>query len=204
MSRAFGALLAVTGMLVGLPAAAAEISEIGKVLAQAPLVCGAFTQSKALKALTRPLISRGRVVFVSGTGVLWQITSPFPSRLLVKSEALIRWDNENVPKRSGFGQSPQFRALSDVFQAVFAGETGRLAASFHTAARVGPENWTLTLKPRDKVFATRISEIEVSGGRFVEKLLITEGQGDLTAIRFIGLAADGCALTDAEKGYLAY
>lgn len=204
MRRVFSALLSATFVLAAGQVPAAGIADIGKVLTPAPMVCGAFTQSKWLKALARPLVSRGRVVFVSGTGVLWQITSPFPSRLLFKTEAVIRWDENDVPKPTGFGQFPQFRALSDVFFAVFDGDTSRLATAFDASATVGPDTWTLTLKPRDKGFAARISDIDVSGGRYVEELTITEGQGDRTAIRFSGLTADGCVLSTAEKGYLAY
>ncbi len=204
MNRVSSALLSAIFVLVAGSSPAAEIANIGKVLTPAPLVCGAFTQTKSLKALSRPLVSRGRMVFVSGTGVLWQITSPFPSRILFKAEAVIRWGDDGVPKRTGFGRFPQFRALSDVFLAVFAGDTSRLETTFDASATVGTDNWTLALKPRDKDFAARISDIDVSGGRYVEELRITEGQGDRTVIRFSGLTADGCVLSAAEKGYLAY
>ena len=204
MIRAFGALLVAAGTVFATPVWSAGLPDIRGVLIQAPLVCGNFTQSKSLKALTRPLISQGRVVFATGIGVLWQPTSPFPSQVLVKADALIRWDSENKPKRTGFGQSPQFRALSDVFLAVFAGDTSRLAAAFDTVASVGKKSWSLVLKPRDKGFAARISGIRVSGGQFVEELQIAEGQGDTTVIRFKDLTADGCALSDTEKDYLAH
>jgi outer membrane lipoprotein-sorting protein len=201
--RICAAVIALIGMSIGTPASAGNVSDIGRLLTRAPLICGTFTQSKTLAALTRPLVSTGKVIFASDTGVLWQITSPFPSQALVKEDALIRWDSENVPKRSGFGQTPQFRALSDVFFAVFAGDTNRLAASFDTAANIGSESWSLNLKPRDSEFASRISSIYVSGGRFVEELKITEGQGDRTDIQFKNLSADGCVLSAAETDSLA-
>lgn len=198
MTRICAAIITAIGVSIGAPASADNVSDIGKLLTSAPLICGTFTQSKTLAALTRPLVSSGRVVFAAGTGVLWQISSPFPSRALVKEDALIRWDSENKPKRSGFGQTPQYRALSDVFFAVFAGDTSRLAASFETETKIAAESWSLGLKPRDGEFATRISNIYVSGRRFVESLKITEAQGDRTEIQFKNLTADGCVLSSAE------
>lgn len=208
MGPAFARTLAAVGLSSslwsGTPVLAGDVSDISRLLTRAPLVCGAFTQSKTLKALTRPLVSTGRVVFVSGTGVLWQITSPFPSQVLVKKDALIRWDSANMPKRSGFGQTPQFRALSDVFFAVFAGDTSRLETSFETTSNIEANRWSLDLVPRDKAFASQITKIYVSGATFVDELRITEGQGDRTDIRFDGLAADGCVLSAAEKSSLAH
>jgi len=204
MIRAGAAVITAIGVSICAPVFADNVSDIGRLLTRAPLVCGTFIQSKTLTALTRPLVSNGRVIFASGTGVLWQIRSPFPSQALVKEDALIRWDSENVPRRSGFGKTPQFRALSDVFFAVFAGDTGGLANSFDITTNIDTESWSLSLQPRDSEFAARISNIYVSGGRFVEKLRITEGKGDRTDIRFENLTADGCVLTSAEKGSLAH
>jgi hypothetical protein len=204
MRRTLAAELAIVGISIGATALASDALDIGPLLTRAPLVCGSFSQSKTLKALTRPLVSNGRVIFAAGTGVLWKITSPFPSQVLVKADALIRWDNDNQPKRTGLGQTPQFRALSDVFLAVFAGDTSRLAASFDTRASIDSDRWSLDLTPRDKDFASRISKIYVAGGQFVEELRINEPQGDRTEIRFNQFTADSCVLSNSEKGSLAH
>jgi len=203
MKRILGALLATIGISIASSATAGNIADVGRLLTQAPLVCGTFTQTKFLTALTRPLVSEGRMIFASGAGILWKIKSPFPSQVLVKADALIRWNDNNVPQRTGFGQSPEFRALADVFFAVFAGNTEGLATAFHTSATVGPKSWALNLKPRDSRFAARIAKIEVSGGRFVREFRIVEGQGDRTEIRFKDLTAVDCVVTNAEKEFLA-
>ena len=90
MTRILTPMLAFVsiGILTGHPAVANDVSDIGRLLSRAPIVCGAFTQTKSLKALTRPLVSSGRVVFVSGKGVLWRVISPFPSQVLVKKKCV--------------------------------------------------------------------------------------------------------------------
>lgn len=185
------------------PTLGSEISDIRGLLTREPLVCGGFTQRKFLKALTRPLVSRGRVVYAEGKGVLWQVLTPFPARVLVKADALIRWDDDDRPKRTGLGKSPPFRALSDVFLAVFAGDTGRLSEAFEVDVVTTQGAWRFDLKPRDDVFAGQITGIRVSGDRVVKELELAEGRGDRTVIRFRDLTGDGCALSAAEKRYLA-
>lgn len=203
MKSIAGIVAIVAGLFPGGPTQSAEISDIRRLLTHAPLICGGFTQSKSLKALTRPLVSSGRVVFAAGNGVLWQVTAPFPARALIRADALIRWDEDGQPKRTGFGQSPRFRALSDVFLAVFAGDTDRLAETFEVSVSVGPTAWRFDLKPRDEAFARQISGISVSGAQFVEELRFAEGRGDRTTILFRALTSEGCVLSDAERRDLA-
>jgi hypothetical protein len=180
------------------------LSRIRALMTKDTLICGNFTQSKFLRALTRPLVSQGQLLFAAGKGVLWQVLEPFATRVLVKGDALIKWDDKGVPRRVSFGQTPIFRALSQVFLGVFAGDINRLRKTFEIAPDVSQSTWQITLKPRDAGFAAIIATIRVSGGRFVDELLIAEGRGDQTLIRFSSMNAGTCQLTDAEKGYFAH
>lgn len=199
MKTAAGALILLAAMLSGGQAYGADLADMRRLLTKAPLICGGFIQQKFLKALTRPLVSRGTVRFSAGKGVLWQVTEPFPARALVTGDALIRWDENGKPSRSGFGQSAHFRALSDVFLAVFGNTTVRLAESFVVEVTVADAGWQLTLVPRDPAIAKWIVRIGVSGASFIKDLDLLESGGDRTLITFENLTGTGCALTDAEK-----
>ncbi len=194
-----GAFLAIA------PVKAEEsLSEIGRRLAKNAMICADFTQSKSLRALTRPLVSRGRLVFIAEKGVLWQVRKPFPSQVLIKKDALISWDGEGKPRRLGFGKNPIFRSLSRVFLAVFSGEIDRLRETFEIESAVSQSNWRLILTPLDTGFSAIIAKIRASGGRFVDELRIEEGRGDKTVIRFSGMNTESCLLDNAEKRYFAH
>jgi hypothetical protein len=180
------------------------LSIISKRLAKHDVICANFTQTKSLKALNRPLVSLGKLVSVTGAGVLWQVREPFPTQVLVKGDALIRWDEKGLPVRTTFGQTPIFNALSRIFLAVFTGSLDRLRDSFEITSDTGSHDWRLTLIPRDKSIAAKIAAIRISGDRYVNELLITEGRGDKTDIQFSDVIGDTCPLSDAEKGYLAH
>ena len=205
--KSFSCVLALVVWGASVTAAAdaeKSLSDIRKLLTVNSMVCGDFTQSKSLRALTRPLVSRGRLVFVAGKGVLWQVTEPFATQVLVKSDALIKWDDNGVPHQVNFGQTPIFHALSQVFLAAFAGDIDRLQEPFKLQTNSNQSNWQLTLTPRDPNFSAIITSIKVSGDRFVNEILIAEERGDNTHIRFSGVTADSCQLGDAEKGYFAH
>ena len=196
LALATGALLAIT------PVKAEEsLSEIGRRLAKNSMICADFSQSKSLRALTRPLVSRGRLVFIAEKGVLWRIREPFPTQVLIKKDALISWNDEGKPQRLGFGQNPIFRSLSRVMLAVFSGEIDRLRETFEIESAVSKSSWRLMLTPLDKNFAATISRISASGGRFVDELRIEEGRGDQTVIKFSGMNTESCQIDGAEKNY---
>ena len=194
-------------ILVSLPAASARasdaLSDIHRLLSKNALICADFKQEKSLKVLTRPIVSKGRLVFVSGKGVLWQVREPYATQFLVKSDALIKWGDDGQPQRLSLGQAPVFRSLSQVFLAVFSGSTGSLKETFEILSRFNEGRWQLSLVPRDSDFAKIIARIGVTGQNYVEQIDIEEGRGDKTLIRFGNVKTEACQLDVVEKGYFA-
>lgn len=180
-----------------------DLPAIGRMLERSPLICADFTQTKSLRALQRPLISKGRVVFAAEKGVLWQVREPFPTQVLIKQDALIRWNEAGEPQRLGFAQSPIFSALARVFLAVFNGDMDPLTQDFAIESRVDGGGWTLALTPRDRSFAEIIARLHATGGRSIRELQILEGRGDRTQIEFSNLETASCRLDEAEKARLA-
>ena len=181
----------------------ASLTEVQRLLGGHSMVCANFTQEKLLKALNRPLISTGRLVFVTGKGVLWQVREPFPARLLIKSNFLTRWNDQGDAQNISLDQTPVFQALSHVFLALFSGKTEKLRDIFDVEIQSGQSAWRLTLVPKTKVIAAIMGRIHASGSRFVEDIFIEENRGDRTSIRFEDIESDTCTLGNAEKGYFA-
>jgi hypothetical protein len=167
-------------------------------------LCAEFVQKKVMTALSRPLISKGRLIFLAGQGVLWRVMEPFPAKVLVKETEMIKWDEDGTARRLSYGQSPLFHALTQVFLSMFTGDLSRLETAFVVTPVQTGEDWRLTLSPNDPGFAKFISVIEVGGGRFVEELLISEPSGDKTMIEFINMDVDSCKLGEAEKATFAF
>jgi outer membrane lipoprotein-sorting protein len=56
---------------------------IEKNMSQVKSISGAFTQKKNIKILSRPLISKGRLYYLSPDSIRWEYTEPVKSILLV-------------------------------------------------------------------------------------------------------------------------
>ena len=199
---ALGLVLGAT--IMAAPTDAAEpLSVISRLLSAHTRLCADFVQSKSLRALTRPLVTRGRLVFKADKGVLWRVRDPFPTQLLIKKDALIQWNDAGKAVRIGFDQSPVFGMLSRVFMAFFTGELTQLEDTFRIEPTMNMPNWQVTLTPRDSALAAIIAQVRADGNQFVDALHITEGGGDQTTIKFRKMTAQSCRLDDAEKAYFA-
>ena len=197
--------LTLGAALVSPPSIAGDtLSGIKELLTRNSVICADFIQSKSLRALKRPLVSRGNLIYIAQKGVLWRVLEPFPTQVLIKSDALIIWNDDGKPQRNGFEQAPIFGALSRVFLAVFAGDVDRLRKTFEIEANLDKSNWRLKLTPRNAGFAAIIAHVRASGGKFVDEIQIQEGRGDQTLIKFTGMNTKSCKLDDVEKGYFAH
>lgn len=196
--------LATVTPVVSAETQSGTVSDLGRLLSSNSKLCADFVQKKIMKALSRPLLSKGRLIFLAGQGVLWQVTEPFPAKVLMKEAEIIRWDEDGAPKRLGYGQSPLLHSLMQVFLSAFAGDMSKLETAFVSVPVQTGESWWLTLRPRDPSLANLISAIEIGGGRFVENLQIAEKRGDKTAIQFSNIDVDTCELGNAEKASFAY
>ncbi len=179
------------------------LSNISAQMVRGDILCSDFEQEKHLQALARPLLSTGKLIFVAGQGVLWQVLTPYPARLLVRSDELVRWDDDGIARKTGYGRTPIFRALSSIFLAMFRGRFEVLGGTFDLSATQAEGTWHLTLVPKDETLAAAVSEVRVAGGRHVEEISILEPRGDRTLIRLRNPRIESCKLEDIEKTYFA-
>lgn len=150
---------------------------------RAPVVTGNFTQKKQLQDLPMPLLSSGRFVLASGTGIDWQVQKPFASDFILTANALIE-SNGGTVHRTDRTQQPALAAVSSLLLALFAVDVKALDAEFRFAgARVG-NSWQLQLQPRHAALAAAFAEARIEGDSQLRRVVLTDGRGDITEVSF--------------------
>lgn len=185
----------------GSAAESAVVAEIGAQLIRAPVLRASFRQERKMRALSRPLVTLGRVVAVAGRGVLWQVTEPQAVSVLMSADGIVEWDEAGVKRQTGLGASATFRALAGVLVAALTGDAGGLAELFELTPMPVPQGWRLELRPKDQALTRAIAKVEIAGGQFVEEAVITEAGGDETFIRFGDFRLEPPGLDEMEQGY---
>jgi hypothetical protein len=182
------------------PATAAQLEKdlaaVTVTLRQARTLRGAYTQTRRLRDIPKPLVSQGRFLFARDLGIVWRTATPFPSDLVITRQAIVQRDGEATTRLSA-DQQPAVRAVAAVFFAVFALEFRELEALFELFSRQTTAGWELGLRPRGPQGAS--PTIVVRGRTHVDSLTLLDPAGDLTEIRLREVAASPEGPTADER-----
>lgn len=174
-------------LLSGPACVGAEPASPAQILAgvsRAAVLRAEFTQTKTIAALTRPLVTSGRFVFVRGQGLLWRIEQPYRVTYLLADRGIVEVDENGNAIRGGGGQATGLQHVSRIFRALFEPDIELLDQYFTPVASGDARHWELQLAPRQASLRQVFKTVRVAGARFVEQVVLDETSGDTTTIRF--------------------
>lgn len=198
----------ISTVLCSVALAAGQASSVEEIFARAPhqdadTVRGSFVQYKHLAELERPLVSRGEFTAARGRGIIWRITAPIESTLVITDEYLIESVNGRETMRVSADERPGLKWVGSILMAVFRSNTEKLEQFFTVHAETLDDNrWTLELVPRLDAVAKYLKTIRVTGADEIEEIRIEEQGGDSSVIEIQSLAGSRQGLTAQEQQLL--
>lgn len=210
MVEAVGVLTRVMlalALVAGVPGAAgaetlqdkAALQALAAQVEKADVLRAEFRQVRTTRALSQPLVSKGRLVAAGSRGLLWQLEDPFPLTIAITPQKIIEQEVGLPPRITPVASQPMFSTFTQLFLGLLANKPEGVAANFDARLSRNGEAWQLRLTPKDALIRRAISAIDVSGARFIEKVLVREQSGDTTAIDISGHTIQPAALTAAER-----
>lgn len=178
-----------------------DFPEMSQRLVRGQVLRADFRQERTLRALNRPLISHGKLIFAAEDGVLWHLVEPFVVFVLMRPGEVIEWSEEGVRRRTETASDPVFGTLTDVVLSTLSGDSQKLRQHFDLSSAPSESGWRLSLRPRSAALAAAVSGIEVSGQQFVERVRVIGAKGDMTTIQFSGFSLGASGLNEIEKDY---
>jgi len=163
-------LVCVAAVVAGAThAAPADTAAVRQRLQLAPVVQGAFEQTKTIKGFRNALQSHGEFMVARGQGVWWHTQQPFEATLVVTPSRIFTRAADGTSSNVADAQAePGLRQVNELVFSLLSAATG----------------WTLTLTPRDANVAKFLAKATIAGDRFVQTVRIDEARGDTTQIRF--------------------
>ncbi|MCX5829340.1 MAG: outer membrane lipoprotein carrier protein LolA [Deltaproteobacteria bacterium] len=160
---------------------------IQKESAKIKSVKAQFIQSKHMKILARPLISKGRFYFQSPDSVRWEYVSPVKSVLLMNGDGIRRYTQGSrglTEDKTGSLQSMQV-VLKEIGQ----WSNGQFTTNEHfTAVLKKGKEPMIIMTPREKGLSAMISRIVItlSSDRpgILKSVKIFENEGNYTLFEF--------------------
>lgn len=153
----------------------------------AQVLRGRYEQQKALAGVPRPLRAEGTFLFVRARGIAWLTTQPFDSELVITPTDIVQREGGKVSLHLTAAQQPSVRMVAEIFTAVFALDFDALAARFSLFSRKVPGGWELGLRPRPGQGGA-LKQVVVSGHKQVERVRVSDTNGDETGIRLQDVA----------------
>jgi len=171
----------------GLATAAEDFNELRKQAEVVKFIAADFTQTKKMKLLKKPLVSKGRFLYGAPDSVRWEYQSPIRTVSLVRGGGVKRFNLTSDGKWHA-DSSSAVEGMRIVMEQI----TGWLAGRFDegtlfTASLVPGERPVVMLSPTDKEMARFISRVEVRFSNrpgVVEAVEIFEGEATSTLIEF--------------------
>ncbi len=156
-----------------------------------------FEQQRFIAVLSKPLISRGQLLFDKDLGIVWKTISPISESLVITPEQSFVVSDQG---QRSFGSSAGIEQISKIFMALFRGDFDGLARYFEISFRKEGERWRIGCKPRDAGLAQFLRGIVLEGKLNVDHVSVFEGSGDRAEIVFQAMDGEQ-VLSENERQY---
>lgn len=175
-------------------------------IAGAKTLRGEFRQSRQLREIPKPLIATGEFLFARELGVYWRTREPFDSVIVLNDAGMTQIDEGSPAVRMSADEQPAVRLIASLFTALFTLDVARLDRDFQLYSAGDAARWTIGLEPRSGTLSGVIGRVTISGSADVEKVELTDAQGERTLIELgaieysaEGPAAEVRALLDPKR-----
>jgi len=147
-----------------------------------------FTQTKHMRILSKPLVSRGSFYFASPDAVRWEYASPVRSILLTHKGTVKRFLQSSAGVLEDAG--PALPSMNVVLQEITSWSRGDFNSNqnFTAELRTGDVP-KIILTPKEKAFARIIERIEIAlapdTASVIRSITISEGAENYTVFEFL-------------------
>ncbi|GGJ99050.1 outer membrane lipoprotein carrier protein LolA [Pseudomonas matsuisoli] len=176
-------------------AQALELTQLTERLREPAVIRGAFIQEKHLRALAKPLTSRGHYVLARDQGLLWALESPLQQVYRITPDGIERRTDDSWQPTQPNGASGRQNQLS---LALLSADHARLSRDFELQLSGTDAEWQLVLTPKSTLLKQIFRAITLHGSSRVERIELDETQGDRTILRLIDGQPDS-QLTAQER-----
>lgn len=146
---------------------------------------GKFTQRRHLEGFDKPLQTDGFFVLVSGRGLIWRATAPFPMLTVMGAGGLVQQAAGGATSKLDAAKVPFLARLYQVFAAALAGNLDGLSDVFTVTREARQSGWRVRLTPKAGGGpAMPIRDIVIEGSRFVEQVEVFRATGDKDVVEF--------------------
>jgi Outer membrane lipoprotein carrier protein LolA-like len=178
----------------------AAMAEEPERIAPGQVLRGQFVQEREMQGFSAPLKTTGDFVLAPGSGLIWQAKEPFAVTTVMTANGVSQRNGDVQMLDLPASKAPFLAQLYDILGGALAGDPQSLEQHFDVKRSEGADGWRLVLtpKPQGAGIAMPVKEIEITGHRFVDQVVLQKDGGDRDRLTFSGQSLDRGPL-DAEE-----
>ncbi len=163
--------------------------EIAARLTAQPVTVGDVEQTRQLSGFELPLQSRGHFVFWQDHGLYLETRQPFFNATTLTADAIWHWNEDgSLSPASQLGNAVQ-KEVNRTLLAFFSADLPLIRSRFEPHWQItSATDWTVTLIPRHAMIAAHVESVELSGGAFLDRLVLVAANGDTSRLQFSNVA----------------
>ena len=193
------ALVLTAGCSIG-----AALGEEPERIAPGQVLRGQFVQEREMQGFSAALKTTGDFVLAPGSGLIGQAKEPFAVPTVMTANGLSQRNGNVQMLDLPASKAPFLAQLYDILGGALAGNPQMLEQHFAIERSEGADGWRLMLTPKAQGVggAMPVREIEITGRRFVDRVVIQKDSGDRDRLTFTGQSLDRGPLDAAETELL--
>lgn len=178
MTRMLTLLALLFGPAMAGPVMAFDLDDLQQRLNGIAALQGRFEQQRYLADLDSRLSSSGRFVYERDTRVVWMLETPVEDRLEFTPDSA-----PQIGDTAGGGERRQNQVAALILR-LLDGDWQALEERFVIELSGTSEDWRVTLTPKAEALRERLTQIRLSGARYLERLELQAANQDVLKVRF--------------------
>lgn len=161
-----------------------SFSELTNLSATPDALQGEFNQIKYLKSIDVSLNSSGKFVYLRDKSLRWEILEPVQNELILTPNSMLNKQGEQTLANIDAASNPSIAMVSHIFFSVLTADWEALEAYFEITNVVEESEWLVELTPVEDLLAQVMTSVELSGSKYLNRIVMNEKAGNITTIHF--------------------
>lgn len=177
--------------------------DVMKQISQFPLskeLVADFKETKTIPALSRPLISKGKLFLEAGKGMMLERNSPFPMKTILVGGRIFQWvDGDKEPQEI---KEAAAKMMAENLYAILSGQYDKLFDRFNVYGKTENTQWEVAIQPRLPFIQKYFSGLIVNGAKYINRIDIFENGTTHTQIVFSNATSKKTSALEDELAIL--
>ena len=175
-------------MMMARQAQALELETLLDGVAQTERREVGFEETRSIAGVTKPLMSRGRLIYEPGGRLIKRFESPRRETAILDEDRLTILDADDTEVATiDLWMQRDLQLVFTGLQAVFSGDAAALRSAFDIRIDGDAGKWRMQLTPKSEEGDSRLARVVVSGkAQEIASFEVRERDGDSAVIRLLG------------------